>query len=996
MRNYQRHALALLCLSAAVAGSAATTNIERNRQAEAERWADSVYNTLSERQRVAQLVFPKVVPTQGENSKAALRRLIQTEGCGGLLFTEGSLAQYADMTNYAQSVATVPVMMTFDGEWGLSMRIENTPRFPHNMALGAITDYKLLYAYGQEMARECRLAGIHVNFAPDADVNSNPANPVIGYRAFGESPDRVAKASVAYSLGLEDGGVQAVAKHFPGHGDTDSDSHKTLPAVNHNKAHLDSTDMVPFREFINAGCSGIMVGHLAVPALDSTGQPASLSQTITSKVLRNDLGFEGLVYTDALGMKGAVDNKGRNASVASLLAGADVLLSPLNPKTDIDAIVAAIKSGLIPKSVIEDRCKRVLRYKYLLCLGNTSVSTKTSELSKQINSAQAEALIKRLAAASVTILKNKDNLLPIGELTDKTVGVVNIGAKADNEFSATCRHYVRTNAHFTLGDTFSAASLAKINDNNDIVIAAIYNDSQASRNCLTQLAKSIKKPLVAVFFVNPYKMNKFAGTLSGISTLVIAYDNIAAERISAAEALFGGIEVSGRMPVNINGIAKIGDGISYPKTRLGHSSPAAHSVAPWLGDSIEALINQGLETGAFPGCQILVARGGDIIYEKAFGHLSMSKGSAKVNLNTAYDLASVSKASGTLSGIMKAYDMGLFSLEDNLNKFIPEISDPGKQSITIKELLFHETGMPASLAVHPVMFDTTSYTGKLMTTRPDRTHSIKIQKGLYGHNTARLRTDITSPHKSEKFPIEAAKGIYTGRVTYDTIMHRIYDIPLNEDKSYNYSCLNFCLLMDIEQRVTGRSHDEFVHNEVFGPLGAYRTGYRPHETIGIDNVAPTEYDSFLRRQTVHGYVHDETAAMSGGVQGNAGLFGTASDLAKMCQMLLNGGTYGDKRIISEETAHLFTTEKSPTCRRGLGYDKPDVENPDNSPTCEEASPAVFGHLGFTGTVFWVDPEKELIFVFLNNRVNPTRDNAAFSRLNIRPKLFSLVYRAIED
>lgn len=995
MRNYQKQVLALLCLSAATVAAAVTPNIERSRRAAAEHWADSVYNTLTERQRVAQLVFPKVVPTQGEKTKGALQRLIKTEGCGGILFTEGNLAQYAEMTNYAQSLTSVPVMMTFDGEWGLSMRIDNTPRFPHNMALGAISDYRLLYEYGAEMARECRLAGIHVNFAPDADVNSNPANPVIGYRAFGESPERVAKASVSYSKGLEDGGVQAVAKHFPGHGDTDSDSHKTLPTVNHDRAHLENTDLLPFSEFISAGCSGIMVGHLAVPALDASGQPASLSQPITGKLLRDDLGFEGLVYTDALGMKGAVDNKGRNASVASLLAGADVLLSPLNPKTDIDAIMAAVKSGVISKKIIEDRCKRLLRYKYLLCVGNTKVASNATALSTQINSPQAEALIKRLAAASITVLKNNDNLLPVGNLTDKKIGVINIGTKAENEFSATCRHYVQTNAHYTMGETFSEASLAKFGKY-DLVVVGIYNDSQASRDCLAQLAKSLKKPIVAVFFVNPYKMKKFAASLPGVSAVVLAYDDIDAERVSAAEALFGGIDVSGRMPVNLSGIAKVGDGYCYPKTRLGHTSPVAHNVAAWLTDSIDALVNEGLATGAFPGCQVLVARGGDIIYEKAFGRLSMEKESAKVNLSTAYDLASVSKASGTLSGVMKAYDLGLFSLDDKLCKLIPEISDPRKQELTVRELLFHETGMPPSLQVHQVVFDTTTYTGKLMTPKADRTHSIKIQKGLYGHNTARLRTDITGTHKSDKFPVEAAKGIFTGPATYDTIMHRIYDIPLNDDKSYVYSCLNFCLLMDIEQRLTGRSHDEFVHNEVFGPLGAYRVGYRPHESIGVDNVAPTEYDSFLRRQTVHGYVHDETAAMSGGVQGNAGLFGNASDLAKMCQMLLNGGKYGDKRIISEKTARLFTTEKSPTCRRGLGYDKPDVENPDNSPTCEEASAAVFGHLGFTGTVFWVDPEKDLIFVFLTNRVNPTRDNAAFSRLNIRPKLFSLVYRALED
>lgn len=992
MRNYLVSAVVAVSLSALSAG-AVTPNIERKRQAEAERWADSVYNTLTERQRVAQLVFPKVAPTHGENSRASVRRYIDKDECGGLLFSEGTFAQYAELTNYAQSLTSIPVMMTYDGEWGLSMRIKEAPRFPHNMALGAITDYRLLYDYGAEMARECKLLGVHVNFAPDADVNSNPANPVIGYRAFGEDPDRVSKASVAYALGMEDNGVQAVGKHFPGHGDTDVDSHKALPTVHHSREKLDTTDLVPFRGMIEAGCSGIMVGHIAVPALDPSGQPASLSALVTDKLLRKELGFDGLIYTDALGMKGAVDNKGRNSSVAALLAGADVLLNPVNPRADIDAVMAAIASGLISEDVIEDRCKRLLRYKYLVCKDNVRVSSDIRSLKAAICTPEAEALIKRLAAASVTVLLNRDSVLPIDATADCKVAVVNFGAKADNDFTATCRHYADVDAHSTMGEALSAATMQRLNKAS-VIIAAVYSDSRACRDAFAALVRGADRPVVAVFLVNPYKMKKFAASLGDVSGLVIAYDDIAAERISAAEAVFGGIATSGRLPVNLRGLAKAGDGISLPKLRLGYSSPAAEGMAPWLTDSLDILIRKGLDSGAFPGCQLLVAKNGNIVYDKSFGRLSTAKGSAPVNGRTAYDLASVSKALGTLPGVMKAYDMGLLGLDDKLGKLIPEVTDPAKRALTVRQLLFHETGMPASLNMFDAMIDTASYSGKLTTPRPDRTHSIKIQRRVYGHNSARLRRDILGRERSAKFPVEIAKGIYGGRSTYDTLMRRIYDIPLRATKSYNYSCLNFCLLMDVEQRVTGKPHDVFVGEEIFGPLGAYRTGYRPHSGIGAANVAPTEYDSFLRRQTVDGYVHDELAAFSGGVQGNAGLFACAGDLAKICQMILNGGSYGGRQIVSRKTAELFATEKSPTCRRGLGFDKPDVENTDMSPTCDEAPASVFGHLGFTGTVFWVNPEEDLIFVFLTNRVNPTRDNAAFSRLNIRPKLFSLVCRSV--
>ncbi len=979
-------------LLAPLMSAAALTNPEKQHQAGAAAWADSVYNTLSERERVAQLVFGTVNPTEGDASKAVVRRFVKNDDCGGLLFSGGTYAQYVSMIDYAQSIATVPLLITFDGEWGLNMRIKEAPQYPKNMALGAITDYKLIYEYGKEMARECRLLGVNVNFAPDADVNSNPANPVIGQRSFGEDPERVAKASTAYSLGLEDGGVQAVAKHFPGHGDTDVDSHKALPTVGHSRAALDSTDLVPFRDFIAAGCSGIMVGHIAVPALDASGTPASLSKAISTTFLRDELGFEGIVYTDALAMRGAVDPKGRNVGLAALDAGADVLLNPTQPAKTIDAIMAAVESGKISRGLIEERCKRLLRYKYMFGAGLRPAGD-AATLRKLINTPEAEDLIKRLAEASITVLKDKNSILPLDPAKAQRVAVVNLGAGSDNDFISTCRLYTDIEVHHTNGEAFSAASLAKMNAC-DAIIAAVYNDKQATRNNLAQLAKAADKPVIGVFMVNPYRMAKFSASLPSLSAIVLAYEDIAAERVSAAEAIFGGISVSGRLPVNLNGIAKAGEGISYEKSALGFSSPTAEGMAAWLTDSLDAVVRKALAADAFPGCQLLVARNGNIVYDKSFGRLSSGKDSPKVNDRTAYDLASVSKATGTLSGIMKAYDKGLFSLDDTLGKLIPEITDSAKRCISVRELLYHETGMPASLNMFTTMIDSTSYTGKLITPRYDKAHTIKIQRRAYGNNTARLRSDIVARTAGKDFPTEVAKGLFTGRRTYDTIMGRIYNIPLRASKKYNYSCLNFCLLMDIEQRLIGRPHDEFVGAEIFGPLGAYRTGYKPHSGIGTSNVAPTEHDSFLRRQTLKGYVHDELAAFSGGVQGNAGLFSNARDIAKYCQLLLNGGTYGGKRLLSPETVRLFTTDKSPTCRRGLGFDKPDMENPDYSPTCEEAQASVIGHLGFTGTVFWVDPDRELIFVFLTNRVNPTRDNAAFNRINIRPHLFSIVNRAI--
>jgi len=661
------------------------------------------------------------------------------------------------------------------------MRVAYTPRFPKNIALGAIKNKRLLYDYGQEVARQCRLLGIQADFAPDADVNSNPANPVIGSRSFGEDPKRVAEAAVAYSLGMEDAGVQAVAKHFPGHGDTGTDSHKSLTRVDHNSQRLADIDLVPFRSFVDAGCSGIMTGHIIVPALDPSETPASLSKLMTTDLLRKDCGFEGLIYTDALGMKGAVDPKGRNNCIAALLAGADVLLCPENPHSAINAVMGALADGSVSAATVEDRCKRILRYKYYLGLNDYKpLGTDYAAIARELNSPEALALLKKLASAAITVTRNKGNILPFGNLADRTFSVVSIGAGKNNEFASTCSRYARTENYYTSGEAFSASSVAKI-EKGDVVIAAIFSDNAAARQALAQLTAG-SKPVVGVFMISPFRVRKFGEPLQKLAAMGFAYDDIPAIRESAAEALFGGIAVDGRLPVNIAGVAAMGAGIDLPNTRLGFTSPVAEGLNPAMTDSIDALVREGLRINAYPGCQVLVARRGNVVYSKSFGKITGTADAKAVPPLTVYDLASVSKATGTLPGIMKAYDKKLISLDDRLADLIPEITDSAKREITVRELLYHETGMPAGLKMYDIMFDTLTYKGRLITSRPDKTHSIKIQRNAYGNKYARMRTDIVSRTKSDKFPVEASKGIYTGRAAYDTVMSQIYNIPLRKDK----------------------------------------------------------------------------------------------------------------------------------------------------------------------------------------------------------------------
>lgn len=952
-----------------------------------EKWVDSVYNTMDLNHRVGQIFVPKLNPETLAATKQSIARLVKDYGIGGLLFSRGTIDQYATLTDYAQSLSSVPVLMTLDGEWGLAMRVKGTPKFPYNMTLGAIENPELLREYGKEVARECRLLGIHVDFAPVLDVNSNPRNPVIGFRSFGENPARVGTLGTAFALGMEHSGVLTTGKHFPGHGDTNVDSHKALPTINHSLAQLDSVDILPFKMYIDHGLSGIMVGHLNIPALDNSGAPSSLSEAIVTRLLKERLGFEGIVWSDGLAMKGA-NVPGSNNCVAALKAGMDLLLEPLSPIADIKAVIAAVNSGEIPMSVIEERCKKMLRYKYALGLTSRPAPVSSPSLSQRINAPEADAMIRNLTSASVICIANSENLLPVADLDNKTIAVVNIGEAASNTFSKYCGKYNHVTTYSTTG-ALTDAQVAAIKKH-DIVIAGVYNDNAASVSDLKKLASCPN--LVTAFFMNPYKVAKFAPVKS--SAIMLVGENTPYAQEYCAQGIFGGQRVNGILPVDIAGVAEAGRCIGILKTRLGYTSPEAEGVGASMAATIDSLVKTGLATGAFPGCQVLVAKGGNIIFDRNYGYTDNSK-TRQVTDSTIYDLASVSKAAGTLPGLMLAYDEGLFRLDDPVYKHIPELKGSDKEDITVRELLLHETGMPAGLNLHRLLIDTASFKGALTTRRPRGENTIRIARNLYGNRNARLRKDITSASRTADFTLPIAEGIYAAQATADTIMDRIHNAKRRSNKNYYYSDLNFALLMEMEQNLTGRAHDEYVESEIFKKLGASSTHYNPSLKGKASRTAPTEKDPFLRRQTVKGYVHDELAAFSGGVQGNAGLFSNANDLAKLCQMWLNNGSYGGKDILTPETVKLFTTTKSANSRRGLGFDGPDIADITKTPTAPEASAMTFGHIGFTGTCFWVDPAHDLIYIFLSNRVNPTRENAAFSKLNIRPAIMSAIYKAMK-
>lgn len=958
-------------------------------QQKMEQWADSVFNTLSPNERIAQLFVITVRNSDTPQNRKSLQRFVQQLKVGGLLFDSGSAVDQANLTNYCQSMARVPLLMTLDGEWGLAMRLDDTPRFPVNMMLGAIQDDSLLYEYGRAVGRQCRRMGIQVNFAPVVDLNSNPRNPVIGKRSFGQGVENVSDKAIAYARGLEDEGVMAVAKHFPGHGDTSDDSHKTLPRVPHSRERLMQVEIAPFKRYIESGLSGVMVGHLNVPALDDSGLPASLSKPITHNLLRDSLGFEGLVFTDALKMKGA--STFGSTALLSILAGNDIALNPSNPETQLNAIREAIDKGEISQQLIDEKCKKVLRYKYILGLARQK-PIEMNNLIADLNAPEYEALNRRLHSKALTLLHNRQQTIPITHLDQSKIAVISIGDDTRSAFQTTTALYAPDLGQFD--DRTDLSILLDTLHHYDRVIVAVHSDKARYRARIGRICQTEKA--IVVCFLSPYQMNRLSHELARNRALLLAYENTPLAQEYAAQAIFGGCAIEGKLPVHLEGSFEVGQGIRTEKCRLGYALPESAGMDSHMLSKVDSIIAEGIEHKAFPGCQLLVARQGIIVWNKAYGYFDYETHNHPVATDDLYDLASVSKATGTLPAVMKACDDGYIDLAKPMSIYFAPLRNTDKKRLTIREALLHETGMRSSLQMAPILIDPHSFTPPLFKRWPSSTYSIQVDTHAFANRNARLRSDLLSTRKSKQYPLPIAKDLYGAAALPDTLIARIIDTKLRPTKRYLYSCLNFILLKETVESATGIPLDKYLQKHIYAPLGMGTTGYCPATRFPVERIAPTECDHLYRRQLIDGYVHDETAAFFGGVQGNAGLFSSANDLAKLCQMWLNNGAYGGEQILSAETVRRFMTEKSATSRRGLGFDKPDMKDPEKSPTALEASASTVGHLGFTGTCFWIDPEQELIYIFLCNRIYPSRTHNALAELNIRPELFSVIYKAIKD
>ncbi|PCJ82306.1 MAG: hypothetical protein COA49_02060 [Bacteroidetes bacterium] len=950
-------------------------------------WVDSILDTLTMEEQVAQLLMVPVYSRSDTSGWSEAESWVRDLGLGGVICMQGGPENQRNRITRLQDLSAIPLMVASDAEWGLGMRLDSTRSFPRALTLGATGDADLVRRFGRAVGISLRNTGITVNFAPVVDVNSNSINPVIGSRSFGENVQLVGELGLAYSRGLQDVNVLATAKHFPGHGDSDSDSHKTLPRISGDRARLDSVELAPFRVLIDGGVGAIMVAHLDVPALDSTdSQPSTLSPAIVDTLLRQELGFRGLAFTDALSMKGFADFAGdRPRARDALLAGNDILLFPGDPIEVISEIIESLKNGSIDSSLVTEKCRRVLMAKVW-----TKADEELPPYGTPWDAAEAEDVHREILQASLTLLTNKNEVIPMLEAEGK-IAVINIANKTASSSKFT-EHLSKTLGRsfkvssFTVGKDGSGWGRTEVQlaceDADLVLVNFLETSNRPSKNygvfrnaldeCSTRILKSKADSLngtkwIVNLFANPYVIDEnWARIIENAEGFVLAYQDDYRTQEAVVDLICGVHGTKGTLPVTPSDSSfKQGCGIivdNQNSSRLGFNTSACGGA--WGPSSkIDSIVEIALDAEAFPGCRVMVAYKGVVMHDGSYG---TTDGKVKVTEKTVYDLASITKVAATTLCLMRLEETGNFDLDSPISKYLHELDTLELGTRTFRQILSHQSGLYPWI---PFYLETLSDSLDLLSDIPLCDNNICINPNLF---------------ICEEF--------------VDTMYLRILEAEIRPAGEYRYSDLGYYLINKMlnETYRTSKAIDSISSSWFYNPMGLYSMGFNPLERPGmmLYDIAPTEQDDIFRKCTVQGHVHDPGAALLGGVCGHAGLFSDANDLARLGQMLLNNGTYlgidfldPEKSTLESWTARAYPEEDSN--RRGIGFDKPALEL-DSGPTCDRASASSFGHSGFTGTLLWVDPDYDLVYVFLSNRTYPDAENHKLITLNVRTEIQRVV------
>jgi beta-N-acetylhexosaminidase len=980
--NKNEHMKKLILLLACAASF--SSSFSQSKVEQAKRWADSVMLTLSKDQKIAQLMIIRAHSNLGAAHVQQVTELIQKYNVGGLCFFQGGPVRQANLTNFYQSIAQTPLLITIDGEWGLGMRLDSVVSLPRQLMLGAVQDASLAYCYGKILGEQCKRMGIQVNFAPVVDVNNNPNNPVINDRSFGEDRYKVALFGVQVMKGMQDMGVMACAKHFPGHGDTETDSHYDLPIISKTKSQLDSLELYPFRELFESGVGSVMIGHLYIPAIDNTkNQATSLSYNNVTKLLREELRYKGLTFTDALEMQGVKKfYPDGAASVQSLIAGNDLLCLPSDIPAAIKKVKAAIKKKKLHWDDLNSRVHRVLMAKYLHGLAELK-PIDTNNLVNDLN-VKTDAFKKLLAQKSATLVRNEQQMLPLSTAAmsfvskvtgaEKRIAYVAIGAVTENSMTQKMRNELKADVFFfsyksDAGRILSLVELIKHNYSH--VVIGLHGYSRRPQNnfgissTALQLTNSLLQlPNAAlVLFGNPYAMKNFCDAKNAL----VCYEDDAYTQQAAFDIIYGNQKPTGKLPVTVCEQLKFGTGITYTDPK--QAGLPRNLLAPENFTTVDSIVTDAIEKKAFPGCVIMAVKDGKIAFEKAYGYYTYEQ-QEPMTTESVFDMASVTKICATTISVMKLYEEGKLDLKKRLGDYLPWVNGSNKQDLLIEDILLHQAGLKSWIPFYKETIDTNSGipSAQLYVNGPSETYNVRVADTFY------MRNDWV-----------------------DTMYQRILQSEMGQYGKYVYSDNDFIFLGKIVEQLTGQTLDEYVRTTFYQPLQLAATGFCPLNHLPVNRIVPTEREVQFRRQLLRGDVHDPGAAMFGGIAGHAGLFSTAYELAMILQMLNNGGTIGNQIFFKPETVQKFIAYGSENSRRGLGFDKPEKDNATRKEPYPAllVSPSTFGHTGYTGTGVWADPENKIVYIFLSNRVFPEGGtNTKLLTLNVRGKVQDAIYKVL--
>ncbi len=933
------------------------------------KWVDSVYNTMTLEEKFGQLFMVAAYSNKDTVHFNAIDKLIQENKIGGLIFFQGGPVRQAKLTNRFQSKSKIPLFIGSDAEWGLGMRLDSTYRYPWNMTLGAIQDMKLLEKVGAQMGEQSKRLGLQFNFAPVLDINTNPRNPIIGFRSFGEDKFKVTERAIAIMKGVQSQGILSTGKHFPGHGDTETDSHKGLPTINFSKERLMEVEFYPYKKMFHEGLSSVMVAHLNVPSLESRPNfPSSISYNVVTDILQKELGFKGLIFTDALNMKSVSNFKlPSEINFEAFMAGNDVLLFPENVPAAIEKFQLAYSLNLFTDERLAFSVKKILKFKYKAGLNNYKPIV-TENLYNDLNTSENSALQYELYENAITVLKNTAAVLPVKNLEKQKIAYVKIGDDNNDAFVSTLKKYAEVTV---VADTNLDSLQMKLQPFTTVIIGyhksdvAFRNDDFKSNELfkINFLAKN--NNVILDVFAKPYSLLPIIN-FDDIEGLIVSYQNSTIAQIVSAELIFGAVEAKGKLPVSINTSFKVNDGLTTEKlNRLGFTTPENVGMNAEILSKIDGIANKAINGKMTPGIQVLVARKGKVIYQKSFGHHTYDK-TIKVQDSDIYDVASLTKILATLPNVMLQYDQQKINLETTLGTMSPIFKDSNKANINFKDLLSHYAGLAAGIPFYKATIDKS-----------------KFPSEVYFRKTS-----------EEQFSKRMTDSLFIRNDFSDTIMKMIVKSKLSLKKEYKYSDLTFMILKDYLEKTTGKTLDVLIQENFYRSLGMNNSSFNPLGKFDKNRIPPTETDTYFRHQLLQGYVNDLSAALEGGVSGHAGVFSNAMDVAKIMELYLQKGNYGNQQYFSEKTFEDFNTCYFCAAgnRRGVGFDKPQLGA--EGPTCGCASMTSFGHTGYTGTMAWADPETQIVYVFLSNRTFPIASENRLSKENIREDIQKVIYEAI--